>query len=477
MRLLLIKHAKPLALAISLCLSQTSYGDDLLSLYQRAVLSSPELKGSEYSVDIAKAQEDQSFGKLLPQVVLTGNYSDNRYHAEGRLGRPGSTSTYSGQRATASLRQPLFDLQAYLAMKSQQTRTAESEHDLAAAHQKLIADLIDIYTDALEAVDKKQIISDELQSTEKQLARVTAMQARQMAMVTDMYQLQARVETLRTSLLDNEHNVRIALEKLRELTGDEVTSIQPVLLDVAQPKPEGSLDNWVQQAGIVNPELLGLRKAVEAAQQSISAYKAAHLPRVELQLNGTYSNTTIYNLSSGGLFDVGTAAVEATLPIYSGGITVAQTHEAQARKRLSEAKLEQKLRELEKMTRAAYLDMTSSPERSAAADRQLQASEKSRDAMQKGYELGVVTIVDLLTAEKELSEAKRVQRQERYRYFKARSALLSQAGKLSADELALMNKWLTAAPLAPVSRPKTAELEKLPQPALVSAVTAPPLKK
>ena len=62
------------------------------------------------------------------------------------------------------------------------------------------------------------------------------------------------------------------------------------------------------------------------------------------------------------------------MPIYGGGILSAQVREAEARKRLSEARLEQKLRELEQMTRAAYLEMATSPARNKTADRQLAAS-------------------------------------------------------------------------------------------------------
>ena len=142
------------------------------------------------------------------------------------------------------------------------------------------------------------------------------------------------------------------------------------------------------------------------------------------------------------------------MPIYGGGIVSAQVREAEARKRLSEARLEQKLRELEQMTRAAYLEMATSPARNKTADRQLAASEKSRDAMIKGYDFGVVSIVDLLNAEKQLSEARKIQREARYRYLKARSALYHQAGRLIADELLQLNTWLVAeAPVA--NAPKT----------------------
>ncbi len=430
-------------------LSFAAGADDLLSLYQRAVLSSPELNGSEYAVEIAKAQEDQAFGKLLPRIDVNGNYSYNQLHRKQLDNVPGpngaaTTTDYPGERASVNARQPLFDLQAYLLMKSQESRTSQSEEELLAAHQKLIADLVERYMNALDAADKSQIIADELKSTEKQLEWVTAMQARQLALITDLYQLQARTDTLRTELLDSQNTARIALEKLRELTGDAVTHIESIRLDVVQPPPSGRIDTWVQQAGTLNPELQALKYAVEAARRSISGYQAGHLPRVELQMSGTYSNTLFSNQETAP-YDVGTVAVDATMPIYSGGIVSAQVREAQARKRLSETQLEQKLRELEQKTRAAYLEMASSPDRNKATDRQLEANEKSRDAMRKGYELGVVTIIDLLNAEKQLSEARKDQREARYKYILARSSLYFQSGRLIGDELVNLNDMLVVA--------------------------------
>jgi outer membrane protein len=423
---------------ISLTFSLSSTADNLLSLYQRALLASPELKGSQFSLDIIRAQEDQAFGKLLPQAVLTGNYSGNSLKYETKSG-----TQYPGTRAGFNIRQPLFDLQSYLLMKSQQSRTAQGEENLLSAHQQLIFDLVDRYVDALEAADKIEIISAELGSTEKQLTRVKSMTDRQMASVTDLYELQARVETLRTNLIDSKNDANIALEKLRELTGDAVTDIKPVRLDTTQPVPEGSVDSWVEQLGRNNPDINSLKRAVESADQSISAYQAGHLPRVELQASGNYSNTS-YNNQQTPPYTVGTLGVDLTMPLYEGGATSARISEAEGRKGLGSSQLEQKLRELEKIIRASYLDMATSPARSLATDRQLEANEKAKLAMEKGYELGVVTIVDLLNAEKQLSESRKVQRQARYRYFKARNNLLRQAGRLDVEELAKLNSWLVA---------------------------------
>ena len=106
-----------------------------------------------------------------PGLKSSGNYSFNQ-HTEQSVSngfpRPLPTN-YPGQRANINVRQPLFDLQAYLLMKSQQSRTSQGEEELLAAHQQLIFDLVDRYINALKAADKSQIIAAELSSTEKQL--------------------------------------------------------------------------------------------------------------------------------------------------------------------------------------------------------------------------------------------------------------------------------------------------------------------
>jgi outer membrane protein len=430
---------------VGLSFSVSATADDLMSLYARAVLSSPELQGSEFALDIAKAQEDQAFSKLLPRADLSGNYSMNRLHnyKKSTPGNP-SVSTYPGKRATLSVRQPLFDLQAYLLLKSQESGTKQSEENLVSAQQKLIFDLVERYIDALEAQDKSKIIAAELSSNEKQLVRVKAMQERQMVTINDFYELQARVETLHTQLIDTKNDAQVALEKLRELTGDEVKNLKNTRLDVILPPPASGIETWVEQAEQINPELLALKHAAESAQQSISAYQSGHLPRIELQANGNYSDTVYNNLQSNAAYDVGSLAVEAVIPLYQGGAITAKVKESEARHGLSLAKVQQKQRELEKMIRAAFLDMATSPARCRATDQEVAASEKARDSMEKGYELGVVTIVHLLKTQEQLSEARKAQSQSRLRYFKARSALLYQAGLLVVEELAKLNSWLAA---------------------------------
>jgi len=122
--------------------------------------------------------------------------------------------------------------------------------------------------------------------------------------------------------------------------------------------------------------------------------------------------------------------------------------------------------------------MASSPARNQATDRQLDASEKAKRAMEKGYELGVVTIVDLLNAEKQLSEAHKYNAKRGIVIFKARSSLLQQVGRLDVEELAKLNSWLIADELVVESDNKST-MNTIVLPAVkppVNAITKPVIK-
>ena len=77
---------------------------------------------------------------VLSILEINGNYSYNLLHRD-----LAGTTNYPGERASVNARQPLFDLQAYLLMKSQESRTSQSEEELLAAYQKVIADLVERY--------------------------------------------------------------------------------------------------------------------------------------------------------------------------------------------------------------------------------------------------------------------------------------------------------------------------------------------
>ncbi|MGH8510293.1 MAG: TolC family protein, partial [Gammaproteobacteria bacterium] len=161
-----------------------------------------------------------------------------------------------------------------------------------------------------------------------------------------------------------------------------------------------------------------------------------------LQVSETYADTGFDNRLQPP-YDVFSAGVQLTVPIFEGGRTQAGVRDAQARHRIAREQFEQKRREIEQETRTAYLDTVASHARIDSTGEEVRAQEKAAEAQERGYEFGVSTIVDLLEARRRLLKARVEQAKARYDYIRGLAALQVRAGGLSMPVMEEINGWMT----------------------------------
>lgn len=447
------KSLKLLLVAVLMGGSLDTSAADLLELYDQALATNPNLRGGEFAVEQAKAQKDQALSKLLPQISAVGNLSWNDYGqltpavknpVTGAIVSPQrfDTVNYPGSRGVIQARQVLFDLPSYLRLQGAGSAIQQAELQLQATHMDVAADLIERYFLVLEAIDQKSAIDGEKALTEGDMKRIRRMNELQLAPVTDLYEIEAYYQTLLTHEIEIENARLVGLEKLRELAGVQVTSIAPLIKDNLPGVP-GKVDEWVWEASERNPALIALQYAIDANSKIIASARAEHLPQASLQLSEIYADNSSYdNRSAGGRYTVGTIGLQLTVPIYSGGGVEAGVRESIARYQIAIEKRAQKLREIERETRTAFLDAQAGTARIESTRREVQAREKARDAQEHSYELGVSTIVAVLEAKKNLLKARFEHAQARYHYIRSLAALRLWAGNLSRQSLEDTNHWL-----------------------------------
>lgn len=431
-------------LALLAILSAPAQAEGLLQLWELALENNPSLKGSEYAVERAKAQQDQARSKLLPSASITGNYSLSDYHqnaggANNIVILSGSNLQYAGYRTTAQISQALFDLPSYLRLKGAQSATRQSEHEALANRMKLAADLVDRYLKVLEAQDNIAQLQAEQAFSEGQVRRMQHLYERQMTKVTDLYEVEAYQQTLITAAIEANHNRAIELEKLQELTGFPSQDLNPLTQETFPPVKRDVTD-WVQEATANNPALVALRFAVESAQKMIASTQAQHLPHAALSVSETYANTGYQNLRYGA-YNIGTVAVDVTIPIYSGGGVEAGVRDAVARYQMVREQHEAQRRKVEQETRSAFLNAASSHARIQSTVKEVQFREKAVAAEQKGYELGTVTIVALLDSRRRLHKARSEQFKARYDYIRSIVNLRLQTGSLADQDIESVDAW------------------------------------
>ncbi|MGE0646187.1 MAG: TolC family protein [Nitrospira sp.] len=417
----------------------------LLQLYDLALATNPIVGGRQSSIAQAEAQQDQARSKLLPQVSATGFISWNELTQDttNAFTRQTTefTSQYQGLRGVVQARQALFDLSSYRAYEGTGLTVKQAEQDLADARMSLATDLVDRYLEVLEATDEASYVQSELDVTDGETQRIRRMHERAMAKVTDLYEVEAYYQTLKTRELDVHNAKAVALEKVREVAGVSVTDLARLTTETLPPVP-GQADQWVADAVTHHPAIQALQHAMEAAAKSIASQWANHLPQLSLQMAGIYAKNGGFDNRQLDPYTVGTLGLQLTMPLYSGGSVKAGEREAVARFEMTKYKHLQKQREIERETRTAFLNAHTGYARMASTAREVDARVKARDGQQRGYELGASTIIALLEAKKNLLKSRFAHARARYDYIRALVALRVWGGTLSRTDLEEINTWL-----------------------------------
>lgn len=429
-----------LVLIIFTC-AQTAVAEDLLTVYQQALQSYPKLKSAEVKVEIGSAQKGQALGKMLPQINATGNWSTNRNAQTNTRTNHVTVSHYPGTRYYVSLNQTLIDFAKFWEWR--RTSKLEDQYAIEAieANNQLMFDVVDRYFSELEAEDELSFAKTEKQAAQKQLEQIQKQFSKQLVKITDLYAAEARLDQLiAEEILAYSKRVTVQ-ESLGELTGVTPATLNKLRDVVDYPEIQGDLQQWIEMAQSQNPGVSAKQIAIQAAENNVTVQKSKYLPVAELQLN-YYDTDTGYQSSQSPPTQVQTAAINVNVPLFSGGTTTHQMFEAQQRLQLSKNDNEAAVRAITKETSDAFLTANANARRISASQKALVSAGKSREAMERGYHYGVVTISDVIKAQQDEFSAKKDFAQAKYSYIKNRIRFMHAIGSIAEENLLEINGWL-----------------------------------
>ncbi len=417
--------------------SQSAWAEDLLAIYRLAVLADPNTTMAKLRVEQGKARQGQAGGALLPQINASANLSLNDAYRSGS----NAEDAYRGQRYNISLSQSVVDLPKYWDWKKHQELTKQLEAEYNDSSQSLMADVVERYFNVLEAKDNLFLVRQEKESTLKQLQQVTKQYKKQLNKITDVYEIEAKLDALVADEIEAETEYVVARETLSELTGQQHQLLYSLKQDVDYQPIEGDIQNWIDQAKNRNPAITAQDKSIDAAKNDLAQQKSRRLPVVDIQLNYYISNTGFQN-SETPRTETQVAAVNVNLPIFTGGSTTRRIDEAAYGLEISKQERIASMRKIVKDTRDFYLSSNASLKRIKAAQKALESSTKSREAMEKGFKYGVQTINDVVLSQAREFRAKRDLLQARYTYIKNRLFFERLVGGINEEWLITVNNWL-----------------------------------
>ena len=257
---------------------------------------------------------------------------------------------------------------------------------------------------------------------------------------TDVAQSSSRLAQGRATLRTAESNLIGVRERYIQIVGHA-----PGELDT--PPPLAGLprapDDAVQFALDTNPDLAAARLATKAASYDVRAADATRLPRVAVVGSTGYTNyfgtLPAQAVQLGSLPHTGTAqiGVQATIPLYQGGLPSAQIRRAQANEGAADEHEISIEREVIATVRADFAAWKAANDGIALNQTAVDAARLSLEGVRAENTVGNRTILNILDAERELVNAQVNLVTARRNAYVAGFNLLAAMGKAQARDLAL----------------------------------------
>ena len=413
-------------------------GSTLEDFFSAAVEFSPTLKIAEEGLNIGSARRRAANGRLLPQVSARASISDNRSESQGR-----AQQTFDGERFSVQLTQTLFNWQAFAARSQAYLIEDQLEAEYYGELANLLTEVAEKYFNVLQSTDALESIASELEAVSNQLDQIQSLYDRQLARVTDLYQVQANLAAVEAEQLQLQVQLALSREALFSVSGLTAGELSGLRENVDIPPLENSISFWVNEAKKNNHQIRAQKFAVSAANKRIDERRGAYMPQVNFIVQRQDSNLGFENILINQT-ETTYLGLDLSIPLYAGGSNRAGVSEAASQHRIAESELRQIQLQASERVRSAYLQVQSAETLIQAAQKLVDSTTLSSTAMQRGFELGAVTSVDVLNALRDQFRSERDLQQVRYEHVKYILLLKRETGLLTADDMLEVGGWLEA---------------------------------
>lgn len=379
----------------------------LVIAYRAALEHDATYRAARDEARAALEQLEVTRSAWRPEVALSASALGNRL--EQSVGQADRSAQYGSSSLSLQWRKALLNRELESRESLAGLRAQQAEALLALRHTELTRRLVDAYLDLARA---KRVIS----SVSKDLARqVELLEVAHRGLasgegtVTDVLETSSRIELLQAQRAAAEAGRDDALDNLAVISGraevweswENRESERAVLAKLQAPQVE-----TVVAALSESPERRIRILALQMAQEEVRLASAAAAPRLELIASASRGDSDAVN-SFNQVNNLWSAGVQFTMPLLDGGRSDGNVRVALALVDKAHAELDNTERRLNVEARQSLRALNTAEQRVSALRFALEASEQLVSATQRSLVAGLRSRVDLLVAERQLSQVQR----------------------------------------------------------------------
>jgi len=446
------KTLSTLIIAITAAISSThAQADDLLTVYQQALLNDPVVLKAQAQFMIVKEDIVQARSVLLPQITASGGYNTGEQESYSIISKSVSTTEFSSLTYGANLNMQLYHHDSWLRLDNVEKAAHQSDLNYQVAKQDLIIRIAKAYFDLLSTKDDLVFATAEKDAIARQLEQTKQRFSVGLTAITDVYEAQAQFDSAVTEEIRAKNAIFQAEEELRVITNTYPKNVSVLNTDrfsTSTPTPN-SADEWQVTAEAKNLDLITARVGIDIAQDNINIARSGHYPTLDFGANysgtddeSTFNDNPTIDVPGLNGYSLG---VQLSIPIYSGGAIQSSVRKAQNSFVLASQDLSLTHRGVVRTTRNAYNTVIAAISEIKAFEQSVLSAQKALEATEAGFEVGTRTIVDVLDSTQNLYNAKRNLSTTRYAYIQNVLLLKRAAGTITDEDISAINSGLIAA--------------------------------
>jgi outer membrane protein len=401
--------------------------DQAVRLAQRNAPAAVQARGQVRS---SNSSVRSAYGAFLPNLNFSMGQTQSRGRRQGQEGTlidyAAPTSYSTGFSSTLTL----FEGGRRFAELSQ------SRADVGAAEANEVAQQFNIalqvkreYYDILAARESEGAARAQLEQAEQQLRAATARVRAGAATMSDSLRSVIQVGNARLALLTARNNVRDASAALTRLVGSQVTvTANPAdTLDLpATPVDSASLLQLAERG----PAVRQAEAQFRAARAGVRVARSSYLPSVDMSFRRSGSGfDPYYGIGGGSLAYSRTLSFGLNFPVFNNFAREDQIVRANVQEDVAEAQL----RDARLLARQNLIQqlgaLRTAEERIRIQQVSVAAAQEDLRVQQQRYNLGASTLLDLLTSQTTLDNARAALIQARQDYRVARAQIEATIGR------------------------------------------------
>ena len=417
--------------------SSPARASNLWEIYEMALANDPSYRAAYLD------HEANLFNLPLAEAAFKPTIGASAQLGKDYTDISGSTETRDDNGANLNLNLPLFDRSDRIQIKQSRYQEQVSAFRLKQAEQNLILRVAERYFNLLAGQDALDVARLERISIKRQMDLASERLEVGLGTRTDLYDAQARFKLSESDEIQAQNKINNDIALLKQIIGTTPEALTPLSESAPLELPSpNDVDEWISlsQKGNLSLNIQSLTKDI--ALEEIDKQRRARSPQLSVDGNYRWADTDTNFNGSSGSYNSASVALQLKIPLYLAGTTHLRTEQAGYQYNQSESLLEEARRAASADATSAFLDISSGVSQVEALFDAIRAGESALEAKEEGFNAGLTTNLDVLDAQRDLSQSKTDYLRARYTYILSVLQLESATGDLNDNDVKRVNNWL-----------------------------------